>query len=304
MLGRDLVIGDECYLGDGGADIMNGQGGDDIMVGSSGPGDRYKGGSGFDWATFKDDPFGVTIDMNLEAFDATPIPASPAAIAPRFSSTEGLSGSTFSDYLIGDDIDATTIATSGVNGSVLTNIALIDGLQEFLGAGVTSFDAGNIILGGNGSDIIEGRGGNDLIDGDRWLNVRISVRANPDGTGPEIASYDSMIPLIPLMMDGTYNPGQLQIVREILPGDGAQLRHRQLLRQPGGLHDHDRRQRDGRPARRHRDGPAQRPERRRRRRGRASASTGPTGSPASSGCSSPIRPSSWCPDSTPSRPAN
>ena len=56
----------------------------------------------------------------------------------------------------------------------------------------TGFATGNIILGGDGSDIIEGRGGDDLIDGDKWLNVRISVRANIDGTGAEIASFDSM----------------------------------------------------------------------------------------------------------------
>ena len=78
------------------------------------------------------------------------------------------------------------------------------------------FDGGNIILGGDGSDIIEGRGGDDLIDGDAWLNVRISVRENRNGPRVEIASFDSMEPLIPFMLDGTYNPGQLQIVREIL----------------------------------------------------------------------------------------
>ena len=62
---------------------------------------------------------------------------------------------------------------------------LIDGLQDFLNdcpgdadtPVVTSFDAGNIILGGDGSDLIMGRGGDDLIDGDAWLNVRISVRS-------------------------------------------------------------------------------------------------------------------------------
>ena len=48
----------------------------------------------------------------------------------------------------------------------------------------TGFATGNIILGGAGGDILEGRGGDDLIDGDKWLNVRISVRANVDGTGP------------------------------------------------------------------------------------------------------------------------
>ncbi len=79
----------------------------------------------------------------------------------------------------GDNANAATIATAGAQGSVLTNIGLINGLQEFLGAGITSFGSGNIILGGDGSDLIEGRGGNDLIDGDRWLNVRISVRRTP-----------------------------------------------------------------------------------------------------------------------------
>ena len=67
---------------------------------------------------------------------------------------EGLSGSAFGDILLGDDSDAAAIATEARQGSVLTNIALIDGLQDFLGAGVTSFGAGNIILGGDGSDII------------------------------------------------------------------------------------------------------------------------------------------------------
>src|SRR5262249_12827210 len=78
--------------------------------------------------------------------------------------------------------------------------------------------SGNIILGGSGSDIIEGRGGDDLIDGDRWLNVRVSVRANVDGSGPEIASFDSLVDMVPFMLNGTYNPGQLTIVREILAG--------------------------------------------------------------------------------------
>ena len=86
---------------------------------------------------------------------------------------------------------------------------------------MTSFGAGNIILGGDGSDIIEGRGGDDLIDGDRWLNVRISVRANPDGTGAEIDSVDSMTELVARVFSGEINPGQLVAVREILPGDGS-----------------------------------------------------------------------------------
>ena len=64
----------------------------------------------------------------------TPVPASPAAVLARFAEVEGLSGSAFSDILRGDDADAAVIATAGAQGSVLTNIDLIDGLQEFLGA--------------------------------------------------------------------------------------------------------------------------------------------------------------------------
>jgi hypothetical protein len=213
------------FIGEGLTDRMDGEGGDDIMVGNGGEGDRYEGFSGFDWAVFKDAPTGATVDLTLRAFDETPVPPSAQSILARFTSVEGLSGSAHGDFLRGDDADAAAIAVSGAYGSVLENIALIDGLQEvldgLLGGPVTSFGAGNIILGGDGSDIIEGRGGDDLIDGDKWLNVRISVRANPDGTGPEIASFDSMEPLIQHMLSGEWNPGQLQIVREILPGSGG-----------------------------------------------------------------------------------
>ncbi|MGB3210386.1 MAG: peroxidase family protein [Desulforhopalus sp.] len=230
-LGQDLIIGNDVYIGSGLTDIMNGEGGDDIMVGSSGPGDKYLGASGFDWATFKDDTFGVSIDLSIRAFNVGPIPIAQGIVA-RFSEVEGLSGSQQSDYLRGSDDDAALIANAGAQGSVLTNFELIDGLRDFVagfgngadrirGTADDSFGAGNIILGGNGSDAIEGRGGNDLIDGDAWLNVRISVRANADGTGAEIDSYDSLVPLVPLMLSGTYNPGQLVIQREILSGDGG-----------------------------------------------------------------------------------
>src|SRR5690606_25574258 len=81
------------------------------------------------------------------------------------------------------------------------------------------FASGDIILGGSGSDILEGRGGDDLIDGDSWLNVRVSVRENADGTGAELFSVESITELVPHMLSGAINPGQLVIVREILSGD-------------------------------------------------------------------------------------
>ncbi|MBR0793517.1 hypothetical protein JQ631_30940, partial [Bradyrhizobium manausense] len=224
-LGNDPIIGNDVYIGSGENDKFNAEGGDDIMVGSLGVGDRYIGASGFDWATFKDDAVGVTIDLTDRFFDQPLVPGSGASILARFDAVEGLSGSAHSDVLQGDDADAAAIAGAGAQGSVLTNFALIDGLETLLGdtisesSGVRFFDAGNVILGGDGSDIIEGRGGNDVIDGDAWLNVRISVRekvdANGNGVLDEIATFDSMEPMIPHMLSGEWNPGQLQIVREI-----------------------------------------------------------------------------------------
>jgi len=230
--GQDLVKGNDVYIGSGQPDIMNGEGGDDIMVGSSGPGDKYLGASGFDWATFKDNTEGVSIDMTLIALNAAPVPAA-AGVAARFAQVEGLSGSAHSDVLRGDHADAGVIATAGAQGSLLTNLDLIAGLRELLGdlaagddllqnTADDQFGSGNILLGGKGSDLLEGRGGDDVIEGDAWLNVRIAVHANNDGSGPEIDSYDSMVPLVPLMLNGTYNPGQLVITREIL-SDSAEF---------------------------------------------------------------------------------
>ena len=139
----------------------------------------------------------------------------------------------------GTESDFNAIATLNAHTSALTNFNLVSGLQDLvdnaftselaglspLGAGnlaagghITQFGSGNIILGGSGSDIVLPRGGDDIVDGDAWFNVRISVRQNIDGTGPEIATFDSMVPLIPLMLSRTYNPGQLVATREVLFG--------------------------------------------------------------------------------------
>ncbi|MBZ9793818.1 heme peroxidase, partial [Rhizobium sp. 3T7] len=219
-LGNDPVIGNDVFIGDGENDKFNAEGGDDIMAGKTGLGDRFIGGSGYDWATYKYNTTGVYIDISDRFFDQPPVPGGSTSLS-RFDFVEGLSGSSFGDVLNGDNSDATTLGTAGATGSVLTNIDLIDGLRALLPAGATFFDGGNIILGGAGSDIIEGRGGDDIIDGDRYLNVRISVRANIDGTGAEIATFDSLEPMVPFMLNGTYNPGQLVIVREILTGTPA-----------------------------------------------------------------------------------
>ena len=132
--GLDSIVGNDVFFGDTVSDRMGGEGGDDIMVGNGGFGDRYIGASGFDWAVFTHESLGATADLLLRAFDETPVPPPSASVLPRFESVQGLSGSAFSDILQGDNDDAAAIAVSGFTGSVLTNIGLIDGLQDFLGA--------------------------------------------------------------------------------------------------------------------------------------------------------------------------
>ena len=179
--------------------------------------------SGWDWATYKDNSSGVDADFTRGiVFDENPQPPINGTL-DAYESVEGVSGSRFNDILTGADtlaaerVPAAQGGTEGFTGSALDaeGIARVAGLQALLGAGITSFNAGEIILGGDGNDVIMGRDGDDIIDGDKWLNVRVSVRANADGTGAEIGTHNSLKTLVNAMFAGTINPGQLQMS----PGD-------------------------------------------------------------------------------------
>src|SRR6185436_9045163 len=78
----DDVIGNDIFVGGGGFDEMIGEGGDDIFVGSDAQ-DKMDGMSGFDWVTFKNDRFGVTVDLTLAAL-AQPHGETPASNAGVF----------------------------------------------------------------------------------------------------------------------------------------------------------------------------------------------------------------------------
>ena len=223
--GRDSIAGHDVFFGNGGFDEFVAEGGDDIMTGSFGV-NRMEGMSGFDWAAYYTLP-SVFADLALPAFDETPIPPTPNTATDRYANVEGLSGSAGNDTLLGSnvaDLAATGVVSGvtqfveGARGSVLNQagIARIAGLQDIVGVGVVQFSTGNIILGGGGSDVIEGRGGNDILDGDRFLQARIGVF---DANNIQIASFASMGgALNAAMLAGTYNPGQLRIVREIVNG--------------------------------------------------------------------------------------
>lgn len=235
IFAQDGIDGHDVFLGDGGFDEFIAEGGDDIMVGSAGRG-KMAGMSGFDWMTYKDNTMAVDADFTRGiVFDENPTPPANGTL-DAYEAMEGLSGSRFNDVLTGAD----TIAeerlpfaqggSEGYRGSQLTKegLALIAGLREVLGlteeqvnalaANSVVYNAGEIILGGEGSDVIMGRGGDDIIDGDKWLDVNIAVMSEigPDGgIGTILETHKSMTTLAAKMFNGTYNPGQLRIIREI-----------------------------------------------------------------------------------------
>ncbi|ODT08495.1 MAG: hypothetical protein ABS58_02165 [Mesorhizobium sp. SCN 65-20] len=236
IFARDGIDGHDVFLGDGGFDEFIAEGGDDIMVGSPGRG-KMAGMSGWDWATYKDNTFGVDADLTRGiVFDENPTPPQNGTL-DAYEAVEGLSGTRFNDILTGSDVLAEERApfapggagAEGYRGSRLTKagVELISGLQQVLGltnaqmaalaATSVVYDAGEIILGGDGSDTIMGRAGDDIIDGDKWLDVQIGVFAPGDTnhTGTPIALHNSMTTLANSMFSGAINPGQLAIVRSI-----------------------------------------------------------------------------------------
>ena len=206
--------GHDVMIGDSGEDDYDAEGGDDVMV--AGPGiERNHGVFGFDWVTHARSVEPAESDMRQIIVDG------PNALKDRFLLVEALSGWDKDDVLHGDDL-VPSVPNNEVNVEGLTNeldaagIARINGLADLLPAGATTFGAGNIIIGGSGSDEIWGHGADDIIDGDKWLNVRLSV-LNSDGTE---RSANSLTELQADIMAGKIDPGTVKIVREILSSPG------------------------------------------------------------------------------------
>jgi Ca2+-binding RTX toxin-like protein len=167
-----LYGGNDVLDGGGEGDKMTGFSGDDIMLGEGGF-DKFYGKLGFDWASYEKSLNGVSVDMERREFIPNQTVPAGDAVRDVFAETEAVSGSAFNDVLKGT-IDVGLAATVF---NELTNVDLIFGLAEFFPVGPVSFSNGNIMLGGDGSDLIEGRAGNDIIDGDAWLHVDLTRNA-------------------------------------------------------------------------------------------------------------------------------
>jgi methionine-rich copper-binding protein CopC len=261
----DLLIGDSSSLffddhnlpghdvtiGQGGDDDYDTEGGDDILV--AGPGvEKNAGAAGYDWSIGLGDPQPQNADLILPI-----LPEGQPAIEvrDRFNEVEALSGWNLNDTLRGDDLAP---SATGGGGFIGCDALDQDGLDRITGldplvpplttpsgpiaaASTSSFclltgnvwGDGNIILGGGGSDLLEGRGADDILDGDRYMNVRLSVRTNPASAASEIGTTALMenaalsgnfgagtagMTLQQAVFAGLVDPGNIVIVREILSG--------------------------------------------------------------------------------------
>jgi Ca2+-binding RTX toxin-like protein len=245
--------GNDIMIGQAGDDDYDMEGGDDIGV--AGPGiEKNAGAAGFDWSIGLGDPQPQDADLSLPVI-GVPLPINQ--VRDRFNEVEALSGWNLDDTLHGDDIIPSQLNGGGFIGcdaldqAGLDRITGLDPLVPLLtvpsapiiAASATNFcplvgnvwGEGNILLGGAGSDTIEGRGADDIIDGDRYLSVRLSVRAavdaNGEATGPEIGTTDLLehVPtgigwtgalagktLQQAVFAGLVNPGRIVAVREVL----------------------------------------------------------------------------------------
>jgi Ca2+-binding RTX toxin-like protein len=266
----DLLIGDsstlfftdfnlpghDILIGQGGDDDYDGEGGDDIFV--AGPGvEKNAGAAGYDWSIGLGDPQPQNADLNLKI-----VPGQPPVneVRDKFNELEALSGWNLNDILIGDDIVPTAVGGGGFIGCDALDaagVARIAGLGALVPASIRTVNSadlvaasatnfclltglvwgdGNILLGGAGSDTLEGRGANDILDGDRYLNVRLSIRTS---LGVEIGTTDLMeraavlgnfgpgttgMTLQQAVFAGLVDPGNIAAVREILnPGPGTDV---------------------------------------------------------------------------------
>jgi Ca2+-binding RTX toxin-like protein len=238
---NSTIIGHDVLNAGSGDGDYDAESGDDIMFQSAGI-QRNNGMAGFDWAIHKGDSSAANSDLGIPIF----VNQEQFILRDRFDLVEGLSGWKYSDTLTGREtaLGARDEATGGAaipgldaplesysNALLEKNLDLILGLRDLFShktwdgsdpyaVVLNTGDSSDILLGGGGSDIIRGKAGDDVIDGDKWLNVRISVRDKLDHT-KELFSVDSLSEIQARMFSREITVDQLEIVREILDGNAA-----------------------------------------------------------------------------------
>ena len=264
--------GHDILIGQGGDDDYDLEGGDDIGV--AGPGvEKVAGASGWDWEIGVGEnaitcaagpeyvaPCGQDMDLaQVFVVGGVLLPG----VRDKYNEVEALSGWNFNDILRGDSIVPTAVGGGGFVGCDALDaagVARIGGLDALVPAALRTVDSapiiaasatnhclitgnvwgdGNILLGGAGSDLLEGRGANDILDGDRYLNVRLSIRTDAADPNTEYATAPLMgnVPTGPgwvgalagktlqqAVFAGLIDPGNIVAVRELLqPANGTAI---------------------------------------------------------------------------------
>ena len=247
LAGLSKIGGDDVLDGGPGQDNHFGEGGDDIMLPSEGT-NKFFGDFGFDWITMRGWPVGaeptgaIGFSVDLDLLAVAGVPLNFNDLRNKYRMVDGASGWKFDDILLGDnhvndpaappelfnlpgtELLAGTAPTQepavGVPGQFNfrggSGAAKIAGLTQFMAdfAAPLPFNAGNILIGGEGSDTLEGRGGDDLLDGDLWLNVQLRAVMN-DGS---VRFVDHATDLVADVFADPQrlNPGNISIIRTIV----------------------------------------------------------------------------------------
>jgi len=151
------VGGNDMLLGEGGNDTLDGGTGSDTLVGGVGA-DSLVGGDGLDYASYATAAQGVTARLDFPSLNTGD------AAGDSYSGIEGLIGTAFFDFLVGDG-GANTIYAGG--------------LWDYV-AGVGGNDT---LYGEDGSDTLDGGSGDDTLVGGTGADSLIG------GGGIDFASY-------------------------------------------------------------------------------------------------------------------
>lgn len=252
----ETAPGNDFFIGQPGENDYDAEGGDDVMAQNAAI-DRNAGAGGFDWAFHQYDTVGADDDMEINN-NLIGLPIQVIANRDRWQETEADSGSPLNDVIKGTSVAPKTIGGVGFIGCDALDsagVARIKGLDQLVTGfpsalapivaastpGACPLDAsttggnvwaeGDILLGGAGSDSITGRGADDIIDGDRFLQVAITVRTDPANASTETGRTDLLehpatsgnfgagtagMTLQAAVFAGLVDPGNLVAVREIV----------------------------------------------------------------------------------------
>lgn len=224
---NDVLGGNDVVIGGLGNDDIEGEGGDDVLVGKAVGTDRHLGNLGFDWLTYYGESGNVNADLSMTRVTQpnNPLPS-------RFDQIEALSGGAGDDTLRGPLVAPDDVAEPEIplHKATEESLDLVGGLEELLRPAGAPFDYAapllrgtpesdtdgvhKIMFGGFGSDLVEGRGGNDYLDGDAMLRVQLLDTVSGE-------RYDSAAQVQAAVFRGEVNPGQLDIVRDVVMDPSA-----------------------------------------------------------------------------------